>query len=73
MTTRKGQLVAVQGKFKTWRVVIIDESNTTTGYVYEVRKADKICERFDNEREAIEEMLLQDRIEAQNRSSDVGM
>ena len=67
------QLIAEKGKFKTWRLELPEESDGISGFVYEVRKAKEVYERFDNEREAIEEMLLQDRLDVQNRSSDVGM
>ncbi len=74
MSIAEPQLLAEKGKFKTWRVEVVDvSSGNSLGTRYEVRKEDVVLEQFDNEREAVEEMLLQDRIEVQNRSSGPGM
>jgi len=74
MSIPEHQLVAEKGKFKTWRIEIIDESTDNTISIrFEVRKGVVVLEEFDNEREAVEEMLLQDRIEVQNRPSGPGM
>ena len=59
--------MARQGKFACWKVEMAN------GFAYEVRKADEVYERFDNEREALEAMRVMDRIDVQNRSSDIGM
>jgi len=74
MSINKPQILAEKGKFKTWCVEIIDDTTgNTIGTKYEVRKGDVVLEQFDNEREAVEEMLLQDRIAVQNRPSGPGM
>ncbi len=74
MSIAKPQLLAEKGKFKTWCVEIIDDSTgNSIGTKYEVRKGDVVLDQFDNEREALEEMLLQDRIAVQNRPSGPGM
>jgi hypothetical protein len=74
MGNAEQQVVAQMGKFKTWRVELIDASTgNITGIRYEVRKEDEVVEQFDNEREAVEEMALQNRVEVQNRPSGPGM
>jgi len=74
MSITKPQLLAEKGKFRTWCVEIIDDSTgKSMGTKYEVRKGDVVLDQFDNEREALEEMLLQDRIAVQNRPSGPGM
>ena len=56
--------MAEEGKFKTWRIEIVDENTgNAVGTRYEVRKGDTVLEKFDDERKAIEEMLHQDRLE----------
>ena len=73
-TTTEAQLISKKGKFTIWKVEYTSEtSGEIGGKKYELRKGSKVVERFDDEREAVDEMLLQDRIEAQNRTTDVGM
>ena len=74
MNIPEQKLVAEEGKFKTWRIEIVDENTgNAVDSRYEVRKGDVVLEKFDDEREAIEGMLLQDRLEVQNRPSGPGM
>jgi hypothetical protein len=67
VNSTKEQVMAKQGKFVCWKIELAND------IAYEVRKADEVYERCDNEREALEAMRVLDCIEVQNRSSDIGM
>ena len=67
------RLVAEKGKFSTWCIETVHGSDGNPDRRYEVRQQDVVIDQFDNEGEAIGEMVLQDRIEVQNRGSGPGM
>ncbi len=73
MHTAEPRLVAEKGKYRIWCVEYVCENSGNIDRRYEVRREDLVLEQFDNENEAMAEMLLQDRMEVQNRSSGPGM
>ena len=71
MSKQAPELIAGKGKFTLW--MRQDDINGQVVTYYEIRRGDVIIGGFDNEREAVSELDLQDRLEVQARAFGPGM
>ncbi len=71
MSHREPELIAQKGKFSLWRRQTDKEGDVLI--VYEIRRSTELVEEFDNQREALSELELQDRLEVQARAFGPGM
>jgi hypothetical protein len=71
MSNLAPELIAGKGKFTLW--MRQDEINGHVVTCYEIRRGDVTVDELDNEREAMSELDLQDRLEVQARAFGPGM
>ena len=64
-------MIAQKGKFSLWQRQTDREGDVLI--VYEIRRSTELVEEFDNQREAMSELELQDRLEVQARAFGPGM